>query len=171
MRRRPFLPPLLALPLLASSLFATAGLAQPRPGPIEVQQVWSRAAPQGRVGVLYMTVTDSGAPDRLVGVDTPVADKAELHESVSEGGVMKMRPVASAPVEPGKPLVLKPGGYHVMLRGLRRDLKEGDEFPATLRFAQAGAVNVTARVAKAGAAAPMSPGSAEMGHGHGAMSR
>ncbi len=115
-----------------------------------------------------MTITDSGAPDRLVGVDTPVAEKAELHESVAEGGVMKMCPIASAPVEAGKPLVLKPGGYHVMLMGLRRSLKEGDEFPATVRFARAGAVGVTAHVAKAGATAP--PGSAETGHDHGATS-
>jgi periplasmic copper chaperone A len=156
---------LLLLPLLAMPFLAGGALAQP--GPIQVQQVWSRAAPQGRVGVLYMTITDQGAPDRLVGVDTPVAEKAELHESVAEGGVMKMRPVAAAPVEPGKPLVLKPGGYHVMLMGLRRTLKEGDEFPATIHFAHAGAVNVTAHVAKAGAAAPAS---AEMGRGSGAVS-
>ena len=74
----------------------------------------------------------------------------------------------AAPVEPGKPLVLKPGGYHVMLMGLRRSLKEGDEFPVTIRFAQAGAVSVTAHVAKAGAAAP--PGAPDMGRDHGAMS-
>ena len=158
---------LLLLPLLAMPLLVPSGPTLAQPGPIQVQQVWSRAAPQGRVGVLYMTVTDSGAPDQLVGVDTPIAEKAELHESVAEGGVMKMRPVAAAPVEPGKPLVLKPGGYHVMLMGLRRTLKAGDEFPATIRFAHAGAVSVTAHVAKAGAAAPPS---AEMGHGSGAMS-
>jgi hypothetical protein len=116
-----------------------------------------------------MTITDTGAPDRLVGVETPVADKAELHESVAEGGVMKMRPLAAAPVEPGKPLILKPGGYHVMLMGLRRTLKEGDEFPATIHFAAAGAVGVTARVAKAGAVGPSASAPAEMGHDHGPM--
>ena len=168
MRRRSLVLPLLAMPLLAMPFLAEPVVALAQPGQIEVEQVWSRAAPQGRVGVLYMTVTDHGAPDRLVGVETPVAEKAELHESFAEGGVMKMRPVAAAPVEPGKPLVLKPGGYHVMLMGLRRTLKEGDEFPATIRFAQAGAVSVTAHVAKAGAAAP--PGAAEMGRDHGAMS-
>ena len=167
MRRRRFLLPLLATPLLATPFLVGSGIALAQPGAIQVQQVWSRAAPQGRVGVLYMTITDQGAPDRLVGIETPVAEKAELHESVAEGGVMKMRPVAAAPVEPGKPLILKPGGYHVMLMGLRRSLKAGDEFPATIRFAQAGAISVTAHVAKAGAAAP--PGAMEMGHDRGAM--
>lgn len=157
----------LLLPLLVVPVLAPSGPTLAESGPIQIQQVWSRAAPQGRVGVLYMTVTDSGAPDQLVGVETPIADKAELHESVAEGGVMKMRSVAAAPVEPGKPLVLKPGGYHVMLMGLRRALKEGDEFPATVRFAHAAAVSVTAHVAKAGAAAPAS---AEMGRHPGAAS-
>ncbi len=148
MRRIAILPLLLALPT-----FASFG-AWAESGPIKIEQVWSRAAPQGRTGVLYLTATDSGAPDRLVGVDTLVADKVELHESLNENGVMKMRPVDSIPVAPGKPLVLKPGGYHVMLMGLRHTLKKGDSFPVTLHFAQAGDVPATAHVAEAGAEMP-----------------
>lgn len=164
--RRLFLvtPLFLVVPFLALPVPAFA-----QSGPIQVKQVWSRAAPQGRVGVLYMTVTDTGTPDRLVGVETPVADKAELHESANENGVMKMRPVSALPVAPGRPLMLKPGGYHAMLVGLRRTLKEGDSFPVTVRFADAGAVSVTAQVAGAGASMPY--GQVEMGHEHGAMQR
>ena len=136
-------------------------------GPITVEQVWSRAAAPGRVGVLYMTITDAGAADRLVAVETPVAERAELHESLSEGGVMKMRPVEAMPVAPDHPLTLMPGGYHVMLLGLRQALREGDSFPVTLRFAGAGPVSAVAHVAKAGAAMPGEH--AAMGHDHGAM--
>ncbi len=152
---------LILVPLLGWSV-----LAQAENGSIQVENAWSRAAAAGRVGVLYLTVTDTGAPDRLVGVDTPVADKAELHESLSEGGVMKMRPVQAIPVASGQPVVLKPGGYHVMLLGLRQPLREGDSFPVTLHFASGGAVAATAQVAKAGAAMPDT-----MGHDHGAMHR
>lgn len=136
-------------------------------GPIEVQQVWSRAAPQGHTGALYLTVTDKGAADRLIGVETPVADRAELHESKMENGVMTMRPVDSLPVAPGKPLTLKPGGLHVMLMGLNRNLNEGDRFPVTLRFANAGTIEATAMVSKAGA--PMAHGEPVMSHDHGSM--
>ena len=51
---------------------------------------------------------------------------------------MKMRPVGPLPIEPGKPVTLAPGGYHIMLSGLKRSLKQGDSFPITLSFAKAG---------------------------------
>jgi periplasmic copper chaperone A len=132
--------------LLPVGALAQSGLA--------VEHVWSRAAPQGGVGVLFMTVTDAGPPDRLLGVSTPVADRAELHESMNDNGVMKMRPTDKLPVSPGKPLVLAPGGYHVMLMGLKRALREGERFPVTLTFEKAGAVTIEALVARAGARIP-----------------
>ena len=145
-------------------LLGIGSAARADEGPIRVEHAWSRAAAQGRPGVLYMTVTDAGAPDQLTGVDTPVAAKAELHESSNEGGVMKMRPVAAIPVSPREPAVLKPGGYHVMLLGLRKELREGDTFPITLHFASASPVTATAQVARAGAASPD-----PMVHDHGEM--
>lgn len=42
---------------------------------------------------------------------------AELHETINDSGVVKIRPVAAIALEPGKPLALSPDGYHVMLRG------------------------------------------------------
>ena len=80
---------------------------------------------------------------------------------------MTMRPVTALPVAPGNPLMLKPGGYHVMLVGLRRALNEGDSFPVTLQFAGAGAVTVDAQVVKAGASTAQEP--AGMDHQHGVM--
>ncbi len=140
-------------------------LAWAQTSTVKLGPVWSRAAVQGHNGVLYLSATDAGAPDRLIGVDTPVADRTELHESASEGGVMKMRPIDSIPVSPGQPLSLAPGGYHVMLLGLRRDLKEGDSFPVMLRFAGAGTLSAVAQVARAGAAAaPPSHDRTEAGH-------
>ena len=49
---------------------------------------------------------------------------------------------------------LAPGGYHIMLSGLKQALKQGDSFPITLSFAKAGQVTATATVAKAGATMP-----------------
>jgi periplasmic copper chaperone A len=121
---------------------------------IRVERAWSRAAPQAGVGALFMTVTDDGAADQLVAVSTPVAERAELHESINDNGVMKMRPAEKLPVSPGKPLILAPGGYHVMLIGLKQQLREGDSFPVTLSFAKAGAVATQATVARAGALPP-----------------
>lgn len=133
--------------LLAATVFlGPAALAQQ--GGLTVDQAWSRAAAAGRTGVVYLTVTDTGAPDRLIAVTTPVATRAELHESFTEQGIMKMRPVAALPVEPGKPITLAPGGYHIMLVQLTRPLANGDRFPLTLTFEKAGAVIATVAVSK-----------------------
>ncbi len=113
---------------------------------LTVEQPWARPAAVGQMGVIYLTVKDTGAPDQLVGVKTPVAADAQLHESKMVDGVMQMRPVQAAPVAPGQPLVLAPGGYHIMLMGLKQPLKEGETVPVTLMFQKAGAVAVQATV-------------------------
>ncbi len=140
--------------LLAATLIAVplAGFAQ-TPGP-QVNHAWSRAAMAGHQGVVYLTITDSGSPDTLTGATTPVAEKAELHESFNDHGVMKMRAVKSLPVTQGAPVTLAPGGYHIMLVGLKQALKQGDHFTVTLKFAKAGSVAATVEVEKAGAAMP-----------------
>jgi copper(I)-binding protein len=122
---------------------------------IKLDDAWSRAAAAGRVGVVYLSITDTGAPDRLTAVASPVAASAGLHESYDDHGVAKMRSVAALPVEPGKPVSLAPGGFHIMLTGLKQPLRQGDEFPVTLTFDKAGAVTTTVTVRKAGASTPM----------------
>lgn len=121
-------------------------LAVAQTSTVQVEHAWSRPAPAGRVGVLYCTITDSGVPDRLTGISTPAAERAELHQSLSENGIAKMRAVPNAAVAPGKPLTLSPGGYHVMLMGLKQALKPGDKFPVTFTFDHAGAITTTAVV-------------------------
>jgi copper(I)-binding protein len=113
---------------------------------LSVERAWARPAAVGQMGVVYLTVKDTGAPDRLVGVRTPVANDAQLHESKMAGDVMEMRAVQAVPVTPGQPLVLAPGGYHIMLVGLKQPLKVGDSVPLTLIFEKAGSVAATASV-------------------------
>jgi copper(I)-binding protein len=113
---------------------------------LTIENPWARPAAIGQMGVIYLTVKDTGAPDRLVGVETPVADEAQLHESKMAGNVMEMRPIQAAPVAAGQPLVLAPGGYHIMLMGLKQPLKVGDTVPVTLVFEKAGSVSATATV-------------------------
>jgi len=135
---------LLAIP--AAALADQAG--------IQLDHVWSRAAMAGGVGVVYLTITDSGAPDALTGAASPVATTAELHQNIDDHGVMKMRPVATLKIDPGKPIMLAPGGYHIMLMGLKQDLKPGDSFPIVLTFASAGQITATATVGATGGMSP-----------------
>src|SRR5208337_4082426 len=100
----------------------------------------------GTTGAAYLTVTNKGPADHLIGVSTPIAATAELHETINDNGVMKMRPVTSIALEPARPVTFAPGGYHVMLTGLKSALKAGDSFPLTLNFEHARPITVAGKV-------------------------
>jgi copper(I)-binding protein len=119
----------------------------PMAGGIAVSDAWSRATSVASVpGVVYLTITDTGMPDRLTGASTPVAASASLHQTRSENGVDRMLPVDGVDVSAGTPLSFAPGGYHIMLMGLKQPLKAGDEFSLTLSFVHAGPVTTTVTV-------------------------
>src|SRR4051794_39089232 len=96
------------LVLLAALAASTAAYAQSKA--VKVENAWARATPpRAEVGAVYLTLTAS-TPDRLVGVTTPVAAKAEVHEMSTENGVMRMRETAGVLLPAGQPVVLGPGG-------------------------------------------------------------
>jgi copper(I)-binding protein len=140
---------------LAAVLMAMPIASFAQQSDIKVENAWSRAAMAGRTGVVYLTITSAGAPDRLIGAASPVAAKAELHESFTDNGIAKMRDVATLPVVPGKPVTLSPGGYHIMLTNLKEPLNKGDTFPVTLSFQNSGQVTATVTVRNAGGSMPM----------------
>jgi copper(I)-binding protein len=121
---------------------------------IQVTDAFTRAAPAGGVGGLFLTIVNTGPADRLTGAASPEAGRAELHESTSADGVMRMRPVAGLDIPAGGTVKLAPGGYHLMLMGLKHGLAAGGQLPVTLNFEKAGKVEVTATVVKPGAGAP-----------------
>ena len=120
---------------------------------VTVEWPWARATPAGaRSAVVYMTLVDRRTTDdRLLGASTPVAEKVELHSNTNDNGVMKMRQLPSIVLHPGIDVALQPGGTHMMLFGLKRALKEGETFPLTLEFEQAGRIEVTVAVKGVGA--------------------
>ena len=127
--------------LLASAAVLLAGSAQAAPAnAIRVTDAWSRPAAAGLpTGVAYLTLVNAGsATDRLMSAASPRAGRVGLHRSVMTAGVMRMDPVPDGlELPPGRPVALKPGGYHLMLVGLKGGLKLGDTYPLTLRFAHA----------------------------------
>jgi hypothetical protein len=90
--------------------------------------------------------------DQLVGVSTPVAMTAEVHETSNDSGVMKMRPVASVPIPAGQSVTFAPGGTHIMLTGLKQRLLAGQSFPLTLMFAHAAPMTVDVKIRGLGGA-------------------
>jgi periplasmic copper chaperone A len=130
-------------------------------GSLKIDHPWARAsAGPARNGAAFFTVENSGRADRLVAVSGDLAQRVELHTHRMEGDVLQMRQVEAVEVPAGGTAVLQPGGFHVMLIGLEQPLKEGDHFPLTLTFEQAGSITVEVKVE---AVASMGPHGA--GHG------
>jgi copper(I)-binding protein len=141
--------------LLAAVLLLAVAPAWAQTPPIKVENAWARAtAPAAKSGAAFLTITDTGPADKLVGVASPVAGMVQLHQTIEQSGVMKMEPVAALRLETGKPVELKPGSYHIMLMDLHGQLKQGDTFPVTLSFANAAPVTATVTVGPAGASGP-----------------
>ena len=135
------------IPLL---LFALPAWAQ-----VSVEQPWTRATPPGaKVGAGFMRLRNAGPADRVVGASSPVAERVEMHVTVREGDVMKMREVKSFEVPAGGRFELKPGGAHLMLVDLKRQLKLGDKVPLTLMLEKGGERKLELSVEEMGARQP-----------------
>ncbi|MDB5870393.1 MAG: hypothetical protein JWP96_2725 [Polaromonas sp.] len=131
-----------ALLLEVTAKGQVAELTQPvRPGqPVQVKDAWVRTAVPGQQGTgAFMTLTAKAAT-RLVGLSSPVAGVAEVHEMKMEGDVMRMRALPGLDLPAGKPVQLKSGGFHIMLMDLKQPLPKGGTVPLTLLFKDARGV-------------------------------
>jgi len=132
-------------------LFALLGATSSAAPTIGIGGPWSRPAID--TGVVYLTLANHGAAaDRLVAASSPVARAVELHESsetmgsmnmgsmsgMAMGDVSSMKRVAYVTIPPHGAVAFAPGGYHIMLVGLRRTLRQNESFPLRLHFARAG---------------------------------
>ena len=157
---------------------ATEATGEATPG-IEIIGAWARTSPRSaEAGAVYLEITNDGdVDDALVGasVDTTVAGKAEVHETVAvepgatdddmddpaddamddpanddmdDGatGMMEMRPVDRVEIPAGETVALEPGGYHIMLLELAAPLEAGTTVEVTLTFEESGEQVVTADV-------------------------
>ena len=117
--------------ILAGMALVTA--CTPKEG-IEVREAWIRTAPQGGNSAMYFVIRNYSADDELVGVSTEIADAAEMHESSMVDDVMQMRMVESVPLASGEDVEFASGGLHVMLIGVKEELKSGDTVEVVLHF-------------------------------------
>ena len=105
---------------------------------VQVRDGWVRQSVPGQSGTGAFMKLTAPAGTRLVGVSTPAAGVAEVHEMKMEGDTMKMRALKDGlPLPAGQTVELKPGGYHVMLMDLKQALPKGGTVPLTLRFEDA----------------------------------
>jgi hypothetical protein len=163
-RRAAMLLTALLVLLLAATACTQPPLAPAASQGVNAQNVWARPAKMmgsmpmegdeqqmqhgGANSAVYMVLANGGAEaDSLVAAQADVSNAIEIHETKMEGDVMRMQQVEGGiQVPAGGQVELKPGGLHVMLIGLTRDLNVGDTFPLTLEFASGAKLQVEAEV-------------------------
>jgi len=137
--------------IAALTLACSSNMAMAADDPaIHVHQAWARTTAPGQdVGAVYLMIM-STKDTTLVSVQTDAADHAQIHSMTMDNGVMKMRELDSLPIPAGKMINLLPGGLHLMLVGLKKPLKAGEQVALTLEFKDAAgklsSVNITAPI-------------------------
>ena len=142
----------LLLAALLLPVFSAANAEDYKAGDLLVSEPWSQELPPNAptVAAYFVVHNTAETPDRLLSVETPVADKAELHEHVMQGDLMKMQQVETVAVPAKGDLTFAPMAYHVMLLNPtdRSLLSDGKRFPLTMHFEKAGDVTVEVSVQK-----------------------
>lgn len=114
---------------------------------IVIKDQWVRPGAEKMSTALYLTIeNESSETDTLYSIDSEVSDMIQLHETYSKGDLMGMREIGQIVINPGEKVTLEPGGMHIMVMGLKKDLKIEDKVNFNLHFRKAGDIKITADV-------------------------
>ncbi|MBW2473124.1 MAG: copper chaperone PCu(A)C [Deltaproteobacteria bacterium] len=125
---------------------------------ITVQDAWIRGIPpSATTTAAFMTIHNAGSDDAILkSADCEVAETVQIHNMEQVGEIMKMKEVSELRIPANGQAILAPKGYHIMLIGLVRPIKEGESIPLSLNFTDRPTVVVDAVVKKWGSMPPMS---------------
>lgn len=115
--------------------------------PISVEAAWTRPynAEAGISTAVYLTIHNrTSNAVKLTHAYIPLADTVEIHQSIQQKGIMRMKPAQYVIIDAKKSLAFEPGGHHMMVKGLQRSLEIGDSLNVTLGFADGQSVKTTA---------------------------
>jgi copper(I)-binding protein len=136
-------------------VLALVAACQPAPQQVAVDRPWVRlSAVPTNPSAAYFTLKGGPKDETLTAVSAPAATRTEMHESMSKGGMTAMAELKLVAVRAGDSVAFAPGGKHVMLFGLKSDVKPRGTTPLTFTFASGRTITVDARVVGAGDSAP-----------------
>jgi copper(I)-binding protein len=157
----------ITLEIVLATLLVTAcaRVTAPEDPQIEIEDPWVRAVPAmnmqleddsssdstshmgGDTSAAYMTLRNNGkAADRLIGVQSDAAEIVEMHTTQTTNDVSMMAKVENIEIPAQGKVTLEPGGTHLMLIRLRRELSAGEKVQLTLDFEISGQMQVEAEV-------------------------
>ncbi|WP_193166074.1 copper chaperone PCu(A)C [Microbulbifer hainanensis] len=135
-----------------AALTAWINTASANEAALTVQGVARETLPGAGMSAAYLSLHNSAAaPRQLLRVELPgrVGASADLHTTVTDGGVIRMRPLAQLTIPADGNLAMAPGGIHLMLHGVQ--LRAGEALSLRLVFADGEALDVSVPVRRAGA--------------------
>jgi len=116
-------------------------------GTLRISSLYIRGTIQSRPAAGYMTIHNLGSKsDKLITVSSPMANRVKFHKTIFENNVAKMLQIPHIPLPPKSTIILKPGGIHLMVMGLKMPLAADSFFPMTLKFEVGGTINTKSRI-------------------------
>jgi len=117
---------------------------------ILINNVWARPALAGNNSAAYFVIENNlKESEKLLSVESTIAEISEIHLSSNVDGVMKMAKQEFVEIKSGSTLEFKPMSYHIMLINLNRDLNVGDQFNLTLNFEKSGSLDIQVEIREA----------------------
>lgn len=88
----------------------------------------------GEASAVYMRISNRGDANRIIiSAESAAAEQIDFHRTVIENDIARMEALESLVIPAGETLELRPGGAHIMLAGLREDLRSEDKFTLQLK--------------------------------------
>ena len=146
---------------LVLALFSVTAAAE-----LRARDAWIPEAPPGATVMAgYLQLHNDGqAPRALVAAGSPRFQRVELHRSVHENGMARMRHEHRIELPAGGGVAIEPGGYHLMLMQPAQRLQHGERVPLTLEFDDGSRLQIEAEVRRVAGRHGHGEG---QGHGHG----
>jgi periplasmic copper chaperone A len=115
---------------------------------LKIVDAWARPGIKRGNSAIYFGIDNpTGEPDVLLDVSCDIAEDVEIHLSKSDDqGLMTMELQETVTIEPRRKLIFQPGGLHVMLIDLQRDLEFGEKIQMQLYFQVAGEIKLEVTV-------------------------
>ena len=103
---------------------------------VEIDGAYARASiPNVPNSAAFFVIKNNSDKDiAITSANSDIAEKNELHTHIKENQMLKMMKIEKLVVPAKSSLELKSGGNHVMLMGLKKELKAGDEISLELSF-------------------------------------
>jgi len=126
-------------------LFFNAGLAYAE---VNAEHAWVRMQlAVADTAAAYLTLRNTGVREVVVvRVSSDVSETSEVHMMRKQGALMRMSVIEHMTIPAHGFVTLEPGGQHIMLAGLKRELNQGQNVNLALHFMDGSVIRVVAPV-------------------------